>query len=309
MTDPRPPLTDDELSGALDGETAPDVSARLAQDPAAQQRSAELRAVGDTLRSHPVAPLDPTTVDQLVSRALAEADVEPGSEPETGSEPATGQPGGPSPVVTPLAPARARRSAPPWLVAAAVVVLVAVGLGLVWSGQRDDRDQASDTAALAVDEDAGSGGGSDGSDQESATSEDEVSAGRGDDAPAAESDEAPVTGEAPPLTDGLRSLGDFPDEAALRSALASTVPTGRSTTSAEVPASDEVARCDTQVRHVFDLPDPPTATVLATIADEEVLVFGYERASFEDASTPTTFVTVVDPATCTPRLSFERDPG
>jgi negative regulator of sigma E activity len=301
MTDPRPPLSDDDLSAVLDGEAEPDVVARLEADPNARARVASFRAVGDTLRSAPVEPLDAATVDDLVGRALAEAGT------------VTGDDDGTAAVASPLPPTQ-RRSAPPWLVAAAVVALVAVGLGLVWSGRGGDDPDLANQANGASSEaaaDEASGAGRAPSSRADGTVADQTHDGSTAGADDVETSSTQAGAGPSTATEGLVDLGAFADAAALRRALATAVPPGGQELRADIdaPTDDEVARCDTQVRHVFELADEPTTTAVATLADEVVLVLEYDRLSFADGTTPTTFVTVVDPATCTPDFSFERSPG
>src|SRR4051812_6395945 len=70
MTDHLPPLSDEDLSAALDGEAPPEVVARIAADPGAQARSAALAAVRNAVAEQPD-PLRAAAVDELIVGALA----------------------------------------------------------------------------------------------------------------------------------------------------------------------------------------------------------------------------------------------
>lgn len=300
MTDPTPPLSDEDLSAVLDGEATPDVVARVQADPQARARLDAFRAVATSIGRAPVDPLAPSTVDDLVARALAEA-----SSPAAATyPPPTGDP-----VVTPLAPPRGDRSAPRWLVAAAIVALVAIGLGLVWSGTNDDDTDtlAGDTSTSAESSD-GAGGG-EGSASDSAESSEEPTASEG---PDGDVGQQPANPAVPTTTidgdeDLVGDLGTFADADELRTALARSFPPASALSRGTIARDDaSLARCDQLNREVFEIDDGPTETAVATVDGDRVFVFEYERVSFADETTPTTVVTAVAPDTCDQLLTFER---
>ena len=316
MTEPLPPLTDEDLSAVLDGEAGPEVVARVQADPAARARMDAFRAAGDALRQAPVVPPDGGTVDDLIGRALAEADQAAGTPDDDADQDDQDDQDGSTAVLTPLASPRGRRGAPRWLVAATIVALVAVGLGLVWSGRgTEGGDVAQRTAggsASSQEYDAESGGGAgrgDASDPADPSASGKPVPG---DTTAAESSPSPAADDA--VDAPLPDLGTFATFEALRESLRISFPEPTPETrtspgtSPGLPSVAQVDRCDTQMQQVFDIPGGPTDTGIATVDGETVLVFEYARDSFADAQ-PTTFVTVVSPEACTAELSFERRAG
>lgn len=304
MNDPRPPLTDDELSAHLDGEAAPDVAERLAADPEAAARLEQLRGAAATLGAAPVTPLAADVVDDLVGRAVAAADRD----------------AAPDAVVAPLRPSR--RSFPSVLVAAVVLVLVAAGLGLVWSGTHggDPTDTASKgaTAERQADQAApeASGGGS-----VSTT----AAAGSGGDSGGSTASGAAST---PPTTAAadvdtsaagveLPDLGAFETPEALRSSLATafpaTAPTGRGATDAGPLGQTAIDRCAGLLVEVLPVTGDPTHVGFAQVAGQTVLVYEFTAEVDAAASTttvpgaaPTTLTTAVRPQACDPLFVFQR---
>ena len=308
MTASPHPLSDEDLSAVLDGEATPDVVERVRQDPAARARLEAFRAVSNGIKAEPVELLDATTVDRLVAQALAAGSEHP---PGDGSPP----PGGPPPerVVAPLRPPGRRRSgASTWLVAAAVVALVAIGLGLVWSGTRGSGDDvtASSTA---------------GSSQSSASTADGAGQGSGSAAPGRRGDSEDTADAGAPSPDAtapptstpngsesfaglLVDLGTFSDPAALRQALRDRFPTEPQVPAAEVPSAATVDRCGSLMVQIFELDAGPQATGLAIVDGQQLLVYEFaKRSAIGDR--PTTFVTANDIGSCDATLSFERTPG
>jgi hypothetical protein len=333
MTEPLPPLTDEELSAVADGEAGPEIVARVEADPAAQARVDAFAAAGTALRTTPVTPLDAATVDRLVARSVAEAGrAGPGPADDAGDAgDADGSDAdGRDVVAAPVTPTAGRIArAPWWLVAAAVVTLVAAGLGLIWSGQRGGDDQVASTGADAATETSGET-----SDETSEETSGEAPAGdnaaapddtAGEDGAASEAPdgagaapgEAPGPhGEVPPSTAGagrvtaaeITDLGDFvsPDE--LRERLGTEFPDDLPLTSDSAPGNPTTGtaqRCRDQVQQVFGIETMPTATGLAVIDDQPVLVYEFDAPSFADG-TPTTLVVGVGPEACNSVLTFER---
>lgn len=289
MTDQPTPLTDDDLSAALDGEADAITVARLADDPAARARQDELAAATDRLRAAAVAPLDAATVDDLIATALDEP-------------------------VAPAAVAGRRRGPAPWLVAAVVAVLMAVGLGLVWSGRtgnqkldtasnRVSSDAASTASPEASDKSAGSlsGGG-----QSAATTT--VIPGHG----------LPTTTApgASPSSVTVVPLGAFATGDDLRTALATafpvaaadtTSPDGSPTTapSPTEPSREAIDRCAAQLKVTLSLTGDPLHQGYATVGSKDVLVYEFASTSFADGSA-TTLVAAVGAEACDQVVVFER---
>ncbi|CAN5186329.1 hypothetical protein BH20ACT3_BH20ACT3_04600 [soil metagenome] len=313
MTEPLPPLTDEELSAVLDDEAGPEVVARVQADPAARARLDALAAAGTVLRNAPVPPLEPADVDRLVARSLGAASDAARDVEATPDEDDAG--------VTNIAPAPRRGArAPRWLAAAAIVALVSVGLGLIWSGQRSGDDEVAGTdaeVATQASEEAAEDGTA-----ESRTAEDDASAGAEatDDGAADEPDASPEVpaphGDLPSTTTDaddsagaeIADLGVFdgPDE--LRALLRTEFPDDVPPTSGAVPESPTTAaveRCRDQLRQVFELETLPIATGFAIVAGQPVLVYEFAAPSFQDGS-PTTLVAGVGSDACNSVLTFER---
>lgn len=296
MNDPSLPLTDDELSAHLDGEGGPDLAARIADDPVATARLEALRAAAGAVRGATVPPLRADVVDDLLAGALAAS----GSAADGPSDPAEH-------VVAPLA--GRRRTGQPWLVAAVVLVLMAVGLGLVWSGTRgggtDDTASSAGIAERQLDE----------STTESAADGDSSAAEGGD---AAGGSASPTTAAAEPGlgSDGeaaaLPDLGPFETPEALRTSLADAFPDAAPTTDATITTSS-VDRCAGLLREVLPVEGDPTHVGVARVGTETVLVYEF-TATADPGSTSTTvagapattLTTAVRPAACDPLFVFQR---
>lgn len=298
MNDPRPPLTDDELSSHLDGEGAPDLDARLAADPAATARLDQLRGAADAVHHAAVEPLPADVVDDLVARALEAAVATGGAPSEPGDH-----------VVAPL---RGRgRTGPPWLVAAVVLVLMAVGLGLVWSGTRGGSTEDTATGASAgrsadeatrdaAAEGAGSTAGADG----------DASGGQESSPPTTTSAEAGLGSADDGVT--LPDLGAFETSEELRSSLADAFPASVPAGPASI-AETAVDRCAGLLREVLPVEGDPTHVGFAQVGGETVLVYEFIATPDEGSTTTTvagapatTLTTAVRPAACDPLFVFQR---
>lgn len=278
MTSPTP-FSDEELSAAIDGDLDADRSAALEADPIARERRDALAAAAQAVARR-VDPLDPAVVDGLIAGAL-------------------------DAPLAPAAPRRGSRGPQPWLVAAVVAVLVAVGLGLVWSGRNADQEQRAsfDTVGASIGaEDSGAAKG-DGADASSSASEMESGA---------PTTTAPPASALPPAV----ALGEFASGDDLRSALAEAFPTAdaATTTSGEVgtessvlapPPAGALERCGDQLEVTLDLDDPPTRTGYATVDGRAVLVYEFDAPSFADG-TPTTLVAAVGQDACDQVVIFQR---
>jgi hypothetical protein len=232
----------------------------------------------------PVPPLAATEVDRLVARALEDA----------------------PPIVVPRPSATRWRGPAPWQVAAAVVLLVSIGLALVYTG-RDQGDEvastgAGDAPALETAEEAEPPA------DEAATAD----ADGGTEAFDLPAHGAPTT--TAPGADGASGaarlpvpyLGAFAGPDDLRRALAdgfaadAELPAGIA-----APSDASVDRCDDQVQIVLDTGAAAITRGFALVDDLVVLVYEYDRASFADGS-PTTLVVAVGIDACQQVVAFER---
>lgn len=289
MTDPHAPLTDEDLSAALDGQADPSVVARLGADVQAQARYRELEAARDLMAGQPVVPLPSETVDSLIAQALAAADDTWSDDPSTTAD------GG---VVAPIAFARsgARRGGPPvWAVAAVVVALVAVGVGLVWSGKDSGGSSSGDMAAGPTTPELDA--------SEDVPAEPNSAAPHGETPP-------PTVQPEPPVPATLIDLGDFPTKGELRTFLADSFPqTGQLTALDEMPTTATVKRCADQMATILggEGIDPrPIRRAFVRIDGDANLAFEYEL--LEPTDEGVSLVTVVDPAACDPAFTFLRTP-
>lgn len=295
MTDDPTP-TDDDLSLVLDGEADDELVARVEADPAARARLEQLRRTADALRSSSVPPLDGDVVDELIATAV-------------------------DAPVAPTRPASAGRSrATPWLVAASVIVLMAVGLSLVWAGRGDDEDQAGATRRTTL------------ASAETSSDAPEADATFGDASGAGASEAAPLGGHGAPTTiapqDASRTmdlpvvlLGSFASGAELREATASsftpsTTATGSSPADGEAtgdqardraapPSDAAVDRCAQQLQVTLSMEAPPTRVGYATVDGKDVLAYEFATTSARDGK-PTTLVAAVGVEACDQVVIFER---
>lgn len=307
MTTTPPPFDDLDLSAVLDGDADPALAARIAADPEAQVELDRRRTARDLLAAATVPALADRTVDRLVAAALHAG--------EAGSP--VGAEAGPDDLdhAEVMAPLTRRRSqpAPAWLVAAAVLMLMGIGLTLVYTG-RDDPELALDTVSssnIATDTDGAAATAADAANEEAATQPDaavaESPAELPDPAPpddssasttAAPSDRAPV----------LILLGAFEDADALRVHLHDGFPsaadgTGVTSTATETDV-DAAFRCLGKIDTMFGTGSDPVHVGLATVADEATVV--YELPYQTDGGRDTTLVVAVGELTCIPSLSFQR---
>lgn len=273
---PTSPFSDDDLSADLDGEVAPEVRAAIEADPAAVARRAELAGARAAVGAATVPALDPTTVDDLVGRALEAAD---------------------DGTVVPLARAGARRRGPaPWMVAAAVLLLMAAGLALIYTGRDAEQTAmtAGDDAATTLVPEAADG----------ARPADDLAASELPQHGAA----VPEAGVATTIDpNDVGFLGAFDDPAALRTAAAAQLvaSTEAPPSDAEEPSVASLDRCDQQLRAVLETEETSIERGWALVDGETVLVYGFERPAFSDGS-PTTVVAAVGIAACEQVVLFER---
>ena len=300
MTTPPPPLTDEDVSAVLDGQADEATRARVLADPGARARIDAFHQVSQQIRNTAPVPLEPSVVDQLIGRALA---AEAAPSPVEDREAA---------VITPLPTSRGSRlGSPRWLVAAAVVVLAAVGLALVWSGTQQGGDDVTATATLSTDRPI-DGSASDTDPSRTAEGSEDGGAESSVDAEFAPS-EAPATSPATPgpVLGGVPvgQLGSFDDPDALRTAVKDQFPEdAATTTNSDRPSAAAIERCVTQSKQIFGLDGQPSGVALATVDGVTVVVLEFPATSVRDGG-PTTFVTADEIETCNPILSFERDPG
>lgn len=309
------PLDVGELAvhAVLDDEATPEQRRLVAGDPALRARLEELRAVA--LRT--AATDDDTVSDDELSairaRALAALDQvddpdedpeeDPGDEPEEGR----GDPGPPSPVAPlrrPRRPITSRRLPPLPAVAAIVVVLMAVGLGLILTAD-DEAQQTATEAASRGDEAA-----------DASSEGDDAVIESGERPPAAPTTTSPgaFSADSPEAAGGGatadESLLEFADEEQLRQTLVSIDPrTLEAPGAPPAPTAnrtlDEGGRCS----QVLEASDPAIETAQAVrrvlLADDEVLILSNPVAA--TATEPANIrLTVVEPVGCIPLLAVQR---
>ncbi|MCB0978425.1 MAG: hypothetical protein KDB02_13305 [Acidimicrobiales bacterium] len=268
MTEFPSPLTDEEISAAIDGEAEPSVQRRLQDDPVAAARARSLSAARDIVSTTPVPSLDAPTIDTLVNTALERAD-----DPTAVDDSAVSTP-------TPLSPraTRVRNLPPNWAVAAVVAVLVAIGVGLVWSGRDDDNGT---TVAAAP-----------------TTSESVVLGSTGGSKPA-DTSSAPAS---------IIYVGRFDTNAALRTFLADSIPTkGRLAGPTLAPTTQSVIRCANQIATIMGaqgIGTAPDRQALAKVGDQTLLV--YEFDLLKPTPKASSLISAVDPTACNPAFTFLR---
>lgn len=279
MTDDRTPLTDEELSAAIDGEADADVDARIEADPRARARRDELAAAAERVAELPTPALAAVDADRIIAAAL--------------DAPAA-----------PAAPARSRPTTT-WLVAAAVILLVGVGLTLVFAGRAGEDDVASTGAAESFDtvgnevDDAGA---------PSAAPEPESAEHLSGADVAADGQASTTTGPAAEETAAVVELGDFASGADLREALATSFAEAARSSSADAtdrPAPTSIDRCAEQLQVTLELADGAQQVGIATVDGDPVLVYEFATTATDDGS-PTTLVAAVGVDACDPIELFER---
>ena len=292
MTDlpPPPPVSDEDLSAAVDGLAAPDVVERIAADPSTVGRQRAMTAAATAVGSS-VTPLPGATVDHLIANALAAG---PGS---TGDD----QAAAPGPLLAPHGPtpSRRRRLPPTWLVAAVITLVVAVGLTLVWSGIRDGDAGQTTTAASRADTEAGAAGRDGGSAERS-----------GGDTGANATVAGSPSGSGGGAVEQVVDLGRFASAEDLRSTLAAGFPGQQPRRPADpAPPAARLDRCAQQVRVTLNgtqEPPPlgprPDRQGYARIGDRQVLVYEFVTTSFQAGKSAVVAAVGVD--ACDPVVTF-----
>lgn len=353
MTSDRPddqpldgPLDTDELAvlAVLDGDATAEQRRRVARDPELVGRLRAAEAAVAAVRERLDGPGD-DVLDALRARAVAAWDDEAPSDDHDDLEPDDGSSPDPdrtsdddaqadAPPVRPatdeLAARRARRPArrlPPLpAVAAVVILLVVVGIGLLVSGNQSSEDAASDAAATA---DAESGGGADGGSE----SAEDATAGAASEGPADAARAALLARATASYTDDESLFTDLrqvdpttldlatADEAAPTTAPPSTTtapPAGDSddattTTAAAGPGADgrvlaedgDVVRCDTVMRSAEPDLEPATAAVFVSVDGVPVVILSNPVPATDDGPA-TTRLTALNALDCSPRGAVQR---
>lgn len=274
--------TDEELSAAIDGEADPELLARIEASPEARARLHAMRAAAELVGDAAVDPLGDDDVDALIAGAL-------------------------DAPVAPVRPASARGRTP-WLVAASVVLLMAVGLTLIWAGRGSDSDQASSAANTGASEQFDKAADSAPTDRTPAEMAPSTDAGTGT------ASGAPATTVAPAFTagGGTLFLGSYADGDALREATATSFAAASElsatrTTSADAapPADAAISRCAEQLKVTLSQKAAPTASAYALVDGKVVLVYEFATTSLADGS-DTTLVAAVGADACQQVVIFER---
>lgn len=268
---------DDLLSADLDGETTPSEHDRIESDPELRARREELRRTVDLL-SRPPTPLTAASADGLIARALAASDAD-----------------GLAPPVVPLAPPpRGAMSRPRWqqtplLVAAAIVVLMAIGVGLIVTATSSHHN--TDTAAEPR------------RSTKSQSADNRKAAGAAPKTTAANNPR-----EVPPAASAVGFIGRFSSPAALRLALRIKFPPLLSPSSPGAPhvTRGQADRCAAVVEaRDPGLTKPRVRSAAALVGSQPVVVLEY-RARALTSNRLTTRVIAVGVAACDERVNFER---
>jgi hypothetical protein len=278
MTQEPDELLDELLSADLDGETSPQEHDRIESDPELRSRRDALRAAA-LIAAQPPSPLPPATVDRMVQRAIDEAHGEDRHSRASVRSFSSSQ------------SARARWRQTPALVAAVVVLLVAIGIGLIVTAPSR---QPSDTASRGL-----------------ASQEANKSAGAtGDQGSPTSTGSRSGASEGPTGTpNNLGFLGSFTSSTALRSALEAKLP---SIQPVPAPAGFHVSagqadRCSAVIEAREPTLTRPNrlTTVAASLGGEPLVVLEYRARAVTSART-TTRVVALGAAACDEVLNFER---
>jgi hypothetical protein len=337
--------TDDELAvhAVLDGEATAAQRRRVAGDPGLRAQVTRMKAVVDQVAAPPQAPDD--DVFEAIRAAAAthlgepevvldlrdDADPPPAADPDEPDDPdepiepgdAPGPPergGSGAPVVVPLdRPGRRRRRWPALpAVAAAVLVLVALGIGLiVTAGDDSSSDFTAVGSALGRDDQAGDGAG--GASEESAEDRSADAEGEAETA-------SPTTTAAPDATGGQGDEGDgdlapqasFPDDAALREVLEEVDPATlvldpgpagfeedqRAGNLRRADATD-IVRCSSVLEASDPAIGPAQAAIVVEVGGEVVHVLS-SPVEAGDSGEAGTLLHALDPVSCVPRFAVQR---
>ena len=198
MTDSAPRDLDQLASDLTDGLLPPDEAARLRADPQVAARVARIEALRAALRSSPPAPSAAGAIDRMVAAAVDAALPASGSGSGSGPRPLQAV----RPPVHHAPPAPRRRSAAPWLAAAAALLVGLAMAGLLARGSSDsDEDMATsapteDRSADSADDAGGAGDSATESGAEPVVpGDDQADATAGSDSPTDESGEESTTGD------------------------------------------------------------------------------------------------------------------
>lgn len=309
-----PPEIDDEsvrlVLAVLDGDATADERRRVARDPALAALVAAQRAAATAVAAAPGRPSD-----EQKSRARAAAlaalagppgldavPTEPSEEPD---DPALA-PGPrlgvrPPPLSVANRDAHRHRRRLPGLpaVAAAVVLLVVLGVGLILNGQGVDQT-ASESRSADTEESTGAGGADAARAAPSTTAIEKSPA-----APDAASGEGAVR------PDQLPDLGGFADQAVLTRTLATVdVTTLAPPTTPSPPAADSLGsqaadRCEQVIRSADEMLGERLAAARAVLDGDTVIIISSPIAA-QGGDPARTRLTVMDPTSCVPRFAVER---
>lgn len=281
MTDETRPVSDEDVSSVVDGLADDDTAARVRA-----QAGARLTAFEDSRRlvgEAGVAPLPADIVDELVANAVAALTDEAKDDVSSTES-----------ITTPQQPVRdrARTAVPAWLVAAAVVVMMAIGITLIGTGRNNETASKFTTVGSSIS-----------ADDSRAAEESAASAPSADAGAAATTTVAGATAGSVSDATSVTELGDFADPDALRVAL--RVGFGAlDAPSRELPTV-VVERCQSQAEVTLALTGDPTNVGVATVAKREVLVYVYPY-QVDDHPDVTQIVVARGRDACDPVLTFQR---
>ncbi len=272
--DPRTPASgpagaDDELvTAVLDGEATEAEVDRVRSDPALAARLEQFRQAAAALADPP----PPLPDDQR--RAVLEGALAAGRDAGEG-------PQAPKPV-GPIAPRRSRRHVPPaFLVAAAVIVMVAVGLALVLNG-RGEQNRDSRASSKATSSDTFSQASGDSQAKAGSGTADKTAAAQGGEGPHAGGTQQAPTSAAGEGRPALPYLGTFTNADQLRSALGALDPTTLRPTEPSTPPDASGSYTQAQLQRCAQIPrgyeqqlGQPFAYAYANVNGDSVVVISF----------------------------------
>lgn len=277
---------DELVSAVLDGEATPEERRRVGADPALSARLGQFRTVADVLAQAPPR-LDQDQREALVTAALGASEA-PSPAPPV--------------VLAARRASRARRFPPAGLVAAAVVVLMALGAVLILNGRNDHRSNSASRPT-------GIGGATDEPGNQPNTKSGAFapapSAGQGTTKPVPS---APFVGtftQPEDLRTALKPLDPRtlqPQAPPVDSSTSSTPTTSGDTGTGPGVIQAQVGRCDGVVRANEPGLGAPLAFALARVGQRIVIVISYPLAATPERVREY----AVDAGSCVPLLAVDR---
>ncbi len=277
-----------DLSLSLDGVASPEIEARLQSDHATLARREQMRRAIELIASPP-SPLDDQAVNSTISAALDGARRNVSADPGVVS-------------MLPSPGSTGSRRIPPWLVAAAVLILMGVGLTLVYTGRETSTDVAFQQVGSSLEPDTAL---TESADADNTAEREAAAAGAAaPDAADAVSTTSAVSSAGGTSVPTLVPLGSFESADQLREHLRSGFPEAPPDVTNAEHDLDAAFRCLGKIDTMFGTGSEPVHVGLATIAGDRTVV--YELPYKATDGRQTTLVVAVGELSCIPALSFQR---